>query len=111
VLTLRASEYGRNYRQFVLEVAPTSADVVDYPFYKQPIRLSDNYDIPDIPAPYSDVLIYDSLLDLQGYSRATAGELQRWQDQQQSIGFNLENAYTDGQSLGAEASYVHFVPR
>lgn len=111
VLVLDSDCYGRNYRQFVLEVAPDAADTIDYPFYKLPTLLDDNYDIPDIPAPFSDVLIYDALIDLQGYSRATAGELERWHDQQQAIQFNLENAYTDGQSLGAEASYVHLVPR
>lgn len=111
VLALAADVYGRNYRQFVLEIAPDAADTIDYPFFKQPIRLSNNYDIPDIPAPFSDVLIYDASIDLQGFSRATSGELQRWHDQQQQITFNLENAYMDGQSLGAEASYVHLVPR
>lgn len=111
LVKLPAAVYGRTYRVIELETLPTGAEIIDYPFYRRMRQLSDANDLPDIPAPHSNILIYDALLDLQGFSRATAGEIARWQELQQLQNFNLENEYLDGQTLGAEASYGTYIPR
>lgn len=111
VQTLSASSYGQQYRHFYLHLSPTSAEVIEYEFWALPNRLEEDYDIPNIPAPFSRILIYDALLDTQGYSRPTAGEVQRWEQKQMELQHALDSAYQEGLSNGAQGSYVHLVPR
>lgn len=67
VLSLTASEYARQYRQLELLYQPTAGDVIEYKFYRQPLKMTVDYDIPEIPAPYSQVLVWDALLMLMSY--------------------------------------------
>lgn len=111
ILTLRADEWGRNYRQIKFTHIPSASDTVEYQFYRLGKTLSHDNDVPELPYPFSRILVYDALLDLQGLSRPSSGELEQWRDSQQRLLTNAQNTYLDGQSNGAENSYVHFIKR
>lgn len=111
-LKLRASEYGRQYRQLELLNEPTAAETLVGKWYRRPTSLDSDNTIPDIPAPFSEVLVYDALLQLGVYnSNLSAGAKQLWKEEQ----FRLEQGlieFDEGpDSLGAAIQYQTYIPR
>lgn len=51
-----------------LAYTPDSPDVIEYQCFVKPTEMSADNDLPDIPYPYSRVLIWDALLDIAAYS-------------------------------------------
>ena len=111
-LTLRSNEYGRQYRQLQLLNTPTVAETLVYKFYRRPSYLGADNTIPDIPAPFSEVLVYDALMMLAVYRTNLSGAAkQLWKEEQ----FRLEQGlieFDEGpDSLGARPQYVPYTPR
>jgi hypothetical protein len=111
-LKLFASEYGRQYRQIELMNEPTSVEALIYRFYRRPSALDSDNSIPDIPAPFSEVLVYDALIQLATYNRNLDGGMkQLWQSEQ----FRLEQGlleFDEGQdALDAAVEYQPYIPR
>jgi len=112
VLSLPYNIYGRQYRQFNFLLAPTSAgEVVEYEFFRAPRTLLSDNDIPDTPHPFDRIHVLDALLDLQGYTRATAPEIQRWSSELVELEQDLLATHQDGLSLNAEQNYTNYIPR
>lgn len=111
VLTLGASQYGRQFRQLYTLDDQTGGEVVDYQFFRHPKPLRYDYDIPDTPYPFDRIHVLDALLDLAGFTRASAAEVKRWERQVREIEANLEANYQDGQANNSEAVYAKLVPR
>jgi hypothetical protein len=106
VLTLFATEYGRSYTQLELLAIPNGADVIEYKFFRQPNPLANDYDIPDVPAPFSEILLYDALLLYAGYNPVTANAVDRWKDQRDRIEKAMTTAYLDPQTIGSDVRYI-----
>jgi len=111
-LTLRASEYGRSYRQIELLNEPTAAETLIYKFFRLPSYLDSDNSIPDIPAPFSELLVYDALLQMANYnSNLGAGAKSLWKEEQ----FRLEQgllAYDEGpDAIEATVSYQPYIAR
>jgi len=50
-------------------VEPVAAGrVYTYAFCRQPITMENDTDIPDVPFPFSEILVYDALLDMATYN-------------------------------------------
>jgi hypothetical protein len=111
LLTLGASEFGKQYRMFELIKPATDVQVVKYRFYRKPRRLVNDNDIPDIPDAFSELLVLDTLLKLQGYSRATKTELEVWGGQFNMLMHQMRQTYQDGRSLGAKPRTIRYIPR
>ena len=67
-LVLNAGELGRQYQQIFLTWVPSGGEVLEYKFYQRPRVMSADNDIPDVPFPYSKILVFDALLDLAAYN-------------------------------------------
>ena len=107
ILSLLPTEYGRQYRQLELLRAPTAADVIEYVFYRVPKKLVNDYDIPDIPAPHSQILVWDALLLFSGYNTDTSGSaLKTWVGMQQGMEEDMRRVWLEGASLEAAPRYV-----
>lgn len=111
-LKLFAAEYGRQYRQLELLNAPVAVETLIYKFYRKPSYLDSDNSIPDIPAPFSEVLVYDALLQMGAYNQnLSASARGLWKEEQ----FRLEQGlldYDDGpDSLGAAPTYQNWTPR
>jgi hypothetical protein len=107
VLRLSGDEFGRQYRQLWLPERPQSPETIEYRFYRKPLYLVNDYDIPDIPAPYSKVLVYDALLQWGSYNSDTRdAALNLWKEQQLKWEKNLQDYCREGQSFGAHAQFV-----
>lgn len=105
------SSQGVLYRHLYLLDSPTSSDVVEYDFWRLPNTLTNTYDIPNIPPPFSRILIYDALLDNVGYWRPTEAERLRVENLMMEFQHDLDSTYQEGQGNLAEASYVKLIPR
>lgn len=107
---LGACEMGRAYRHiWIHEIPPsTNHDTIEYRFYRQPLFLVNDYDIPDIPAPHAQLLVWDSLVMMSGYlTEANPQTLQIWKERQFEAQMSLYRAYgTEGQSMEAMPQFV-----
>lgn len=111
LVMIPASSQGMFYRLLYLHYLPTTADAIEYDFWRLPNDLSDDNDLPSIPAPFSDILTYDALVENSGFVRATPTEVQHWNDMRAELEHSLIASYLEGQSAGADASYTHYIPR
>lgn len=111
VLTLLPSEYGRQYRQLELTKLPTTAIDFYYRFYRKVLKLVNDYDIPQIPEEYDDILVYGALVDLQGYSRPEPNELDEWIKKRASLIDQMQKQYQQVRSVGGRNSYINHIPR
>lgn len=111
ILTLLASEYGRQYRQLELVKSPTVAQDFYYRFYRRPLKLVNDYDIPQIPEDYDDILVYGSLLDLQGFTRPDDGELKQWSSKYATLIDQMQKQYQQTRSTGGRVTYINYSPR
>lgn len=110
IIRLLPDEFGRQYQQFWTPTAPTSPETITYRFYRKPMYLVNDYDIPDIPSPYSKILVYDALLQWGSYNTDTQDKnLNLWKEMQSQWERRLEAYVKEGQALGAQPRLVRSV--
>jgi len=110
LLTLLPTEYARQYRQLELLRAPTATDTIEYVFYRNPKKLVNDNDIPDIPSPYAQILVWDALLLFAGYNTDTSGQaLKTWSGMQQGLEEDMRRHWLEGTSLEAAPRYVRSI--
>ena len=101
VLTLLPWEMGRTYRQIMFLENPTGNETIKYRFYHQPLVLINDYDIPDIPGPYAQILVWDTLLLLSTYlTNVEPQKLEMWKNMAMTWELNLHSHEMHGQSIG-----------
>lgn len=111
VLTLFPAEAGRSYQQFELLALPPSTDTIEYRFYRASNTMAEDEDRPDIPSPFEDLLVYDTLLDFAAYNHYDGGVVQTWQRKRDTILTGLQQAYSDDRTLESATDYTSYVPR
>ena len=104
ILSLGTADYGKNYPQIKLLTDPVQADTIEYNCYRKPVKLSDNNDIPDIPDPFSRILIWDTLLTLCAYDEVQPQPI--WVQKQREWEQRLQQTFLEGQTPGARARYM-----
>lgn len=107
ILVLGPSEMGKQYRQIYLIQSPTTSEILKYRFFRKPLRMVGDFDVPDLPSPYSEILVWDSLLLFAGYNtdiRETT--IAMWRDQRAKWEKALEEYLRDVQTLGAQPLFV-----
>jgi hypothetical protein len=77
LLTLTTAQVAKQYQTLEFIEPPGGAEVLTYSFSRIPRTLSAATDIPEVPVPFSEILVYDTLLDMTGYRTDTATEHQR----------------------------------
>lgn len=111
ILVLAADTYGLQYRMLELVETPTTAQSLLYRFYRQPRQLVNDNDIPDLPGDFDDILVYQTLLAMVGYTRATPDEQQLWGAQVRKLTDVLQMTYRSSRSMGGRPTYTRFIPR
>lgn len=110
LLKLFATEYGRNYRRLETLRIPTPGETIEYRFYRQPNSLSNDRDLPNIPPPFQELTVFDSLLLIAGYNTELNPQAVRvWTDQRDQLLEGLIQSQTEAQGLGAEVRYIRFM--
>lgn len=93
VLTLTATQYGKQYPTLEFVETPSSAETFTYTFSRIPTTLTSDHDIPEIPFPYSEMLVYDALLDLVTYrTDVNANHVQLWMTRKEALVKQLDEA-------------------
>lgn len=110
LLVLRPSEVGKQYRQITFVEDP-GTKTITYGFYRQTPRLINDNDIPLIPAPYSQILVWDTLLLLAGgYLTDVSGQqLSVWQAQQKAWEWSLHNYEMEGQTAQSKPQSIRML--
>lgn len=109
ILTLTANEFARQYPQIELLTTLDAAATLQYRFHRTPIALSAANDIPDIPAPYAQVLVWDTLIQMGGYnSDADPKDLAIWRDNQEKWERALDQHFLEGQTLEARNRRIRY---
>lgn len=107
LLSLGAYEMGKQYRQIYLVQNPDRAETLSYRFYRKPLILINDFDIPDLPSPYSQLLVWDALLLFGGYNTDIRSEtLSMWRDQRDQWEGALESYLRDVSTLGSQPLFV-----
>ena len=104
MLSLAVGEFGRTYPQIRLFDDGVGSEVGKYRFYKKPGNLIHDNDVPEIPYPFSRVLVYDALIELAAYNDGTPN--QWWLAQQQELDLHMRQAYQEGEMEGSEVRVV-----
>lgn len=106
-LILDYCDLGKMYQQLFLLEEPTTAETIEYRFYRNPIRMSNDYDLPDIPYPFSQLLVWDALVMMSGYNTEMNGQaVAAWRGMQQEMALALHNNMLEGQSLESRVRFV-----
>jgi hypothetical protein len=111
VLTLGADVFGKQYRMLEIIGTPQASTNLLYRFYRKPRQLVRDYDIPDVPDTYDDILVLRALLSMQGYSRATADEQAQWRVRLTLLEQSLKMTYQQSRSLGGRPTFTRYLPR
>lgn len=99
-------------QQLKLLWLPTSADTIEYGFYKLPIEMSADTDLPNIPYPYSRVLIFDALLRMMAYNEdIAAAKVQLWSDGQTKWETRLFETYGRPNNDTIAGESIRWIPR
>ena len=107
LLTLLTAEYGKLYPQIRLLKDPGQADTIEYRFYRRPRILNDDNDIPDVPYPFSRILVWDAVLLLASYDEVKPPPF--WLEQRRIWDKKLIDTYMEGQALGGRVRQVRDV--
>ena len=106
-LILDYCDLGKMYQQMFLLEDPTAAETIEYRFYRNPIRMVNDYDQPDIPYPFSQLLVWDALIMMSGYNtEMNPQSVGAWRGMQSEMALALHNVMLEGQSLEARVRFV-----
>ena len=106
LLTLTASQRGKQYPTVEFTDTPGVARAYTYGFLRVPMTLSADNDIPEIPFPWSELLVYDTLLDLATYNSEIGSQhVVIWTKRYEELLKQLTEAY-DESIVGAQPRFV-----
>lgn len=106
LLTLTASETAKQYPTLEFIETPAEARTYLYTAQRTPFTLTNDTDIPDTPYPYSEIHVYDALLDMTTYNTELGAKEQRiWQDRYDKIWNGLINN-VDERIAGSRPRFV-----
>lgn len=111
VLTLAASEFVKQYQQFELLRTPTQNHTLEYRYYVKPIPLVYDHQLSQVPESFIDILEYETLIRLVGYTRATADEVGIWNMASQELKQQMSQTYQQARTLGARANRIKYIER
>lgn len=109
LLVLRAGEYGRSYPQMYLLSVPNAVDVIEYRFYRQPANLVNDNDIPDIPPPFTQILVWDALIMIAAYNETENENVAVWADNAHQLEEQMIRANDESNSLESEPRYIRYM--
>jgi len=106
-LTLFANELSRQYPQLFSLRLPSSVEVVEYRFYRKPRTLSADSDIPNIPAPFDAILVWDALLMMAAYLPEASGSMTAaWANNAARLEAQMYDTFQEAQSINAMGTFI-----
>lgn len=109
-LFLFSEENGRSYQQIFFLALPDTADVIEYIFYRQPAVMTLDNDRPDVPTPFEELLVWDTLMAFAGYNSYDPTVVQVWAQKQAQQLLALEQT-EDARAIQARTNYTEYIYR
>lgn len=89
LLVLTTSQYGKQY-PIIRFIAPTNAgSVIQYRFLRSPRIMSGDGDLPDVPFPQCNILVWDALIMSAAYNEVDSEASNVWKTQRDNWEQNL----------------------
>lgn len=104
LVTILSNSTGYWYPTIEFVEPPTAGIVFSYTFQRSPREMNLDGDIPDIPMAFSEILVYDALLDLSTYNTELGAT-------QQVIWKSRVDAIKEQMMLAAETQFAGASPR
>jgi hypothetical protein len=111
ILVLTASEFAKQYQQLELMRTPTQNHTIEYRYYVKPISLVYDHQLPQVPESFVDILEYETLIRLVGYTRATPDEVGVWTKAEKELRDQMSQTYQHARTLGARANRIKYIER
>jgi hypothetical protein len=100
LLLLRSNETSRYYRLLHLLDIPTAAETLKYRFYRKPLVMINDSDVPDLPSPHGRILVWDTLVHMASYNKiGNAERINIWREMREKAEEALYTTYRDAQTL------------
>jgi hypothetical protein len=100
LLTLSPTQKGKQF-PVIRFIAPcSSADVIEYRFVRVPRRMTNNNDIPDVPFPYCNVLVWDALIMTAAYNEVDSEATNVWKANRDNWELGLLTTVFGGDTAG-----------
>lgn len=110
-LYLFPTELGRSYQVIELLSTPAAADVIEYSFYRQPTKMVNDNDMPDIPPPHAQILVWDACILFTGYiTDLSQSSVAMWRAMEETMERSMKQTFFEGLTMEAEARYVRYIP-
>lgn len=110
-LVLSPTQRAKQYQMLELTGEPTTGATLEYRYYRKPVELIYDYQLPQVPEVFSDLLEYEGLKLLVGFTKATADEIGMWQRESDHLWQQLRQNYQQSRALGGRARRVRMAPR
>ncbi len=102
LLELAPGELGRMHPRIELNLLPTTADVIEYKFYRQPLKMYYDNDVPDIPPPHSQILVWDTLMLFGGYNTDIRPQnIAIWKEMRDRMDLAMREDFLEGNEVDA----------
>lgn len=111
LLSLTSSQTTKQYTMLELPVSPTQASTLRYRYYRKPVDLVYDYQLPQIPEAYGDILEYEALKLLPGFTKPDGAELSAWIEHVEDLKAGLAQNYQNARSLGGRVKRVRSIER
>ena len=107
LLQLTVSEFGRQYPVIKFYNIPTANEVFQYRYFRAPRVMARDYDIPDLPFPHSNLLVWDALLMLATYNELDSESVNLWRANQIECLNNLYLLKLEGDTIAGYGEYLN----
>ena len=106
LLVLTSGVAARNFPTIEFVQTPAASKVYAYRFQRIPKVLTLDGDVPEVPYPYSEILVYDTLIDIAGYNTELSNKhLNIWGERYNELYKQLNDAM-DESIVGSQPRYV-----
>jgi len=103
-------ELGKTFPQIYILSIPNVVNTIEYRFYRQPFFLVDDDDIPDIPPPFTQILVWDTLLDVATYDASSdPDDVATWRMNSQKLEESMLLWNDEMASLESEPRYIRYL--
>ena len=107
LLVLSASQNAKQYPTIEFVNPPSETFTVEYRYFKRARVLTRDNDIPDLPYPMSNILIYDALLELATYNELDSESVNIWREKQREWLDNMYLSTLEGNTVGGVTERIH----
>jgi hypothetical protein len=111
VLKLDYNSYGKSYQSLYLLAPPSQADIIEYRYYRQPTVLLRDGQVLDFPAPFGQLLVWETLMDMAAYNQYDKATVGYWGSRRDEMLNTMRQKYGQAHTINQQAVYTTYIER